>query len=413
MTRTQRKVFLFLAGACLPLIGSAAELETQSEFVPTSNLVLEQEAKSVNFQVVLNLLCFGRNLRGVANPLDPDGTLTFNGTIKWQGQDRVFKIIFPGGAFFNGSLSNSNTSVVPVSNIQGTSSIDFVNLDGRKLIRATLGNLTVPAPAASGALSEVPTWQSYSVSQQVPVERGEYYGRNGDLSATIKEEPAAGTQLLVTITAPGEEGWCGGYHSPLMLFFDKKLPSFTGESRFPLDAYYRQTFAWVEPNAPGYFLAVDRNNDGSLNDGEELFGSIGKPDGFKKLAVEDKNRDGVIDAKDPIFSKLLLWNDKNGDGNSQPAEIIKLAAKRVTSISLDYNENEIRTYDSGAQFRQTSKFTFLDSEGKARKGKVIDVWFESRGKLEVAEQPVQKAGPTPFDLPLPPHLYRGPASLSN
>lgn len=59
------------------------------------------------------------------------------------------------------------------------------------------------------------------------------------------------------------------------------------------------------------FLALDRNGDGLINSGKELFGDQhGAPDGFAELSRFDSNGDGVINQQDPIYQDLrLLFQD--------------------------------------------------------------------------------------------------------
>ena len=54
------------------------------------------------------------------------------------------------------------------------------------------------------------------------------------------------------------------------------------------------------------FLAIDKNEDGKINDGNELFGTK-SGDGFKDLAEHDSDKNGWIDENDDIFSKLKVW----------------------------------------------------------------------------------------------------------
>ena len=61
------------------------------------------------------------------------------------------------------------------------------------------------------------------------------------------------------------------------------------------------------------FLALDKNGDGKINDGNELFGTK-SGDGFKDLAVHDADKNGWIDENDDIFSNLKVWM-KDEEGN--------------------------------------------------------------------------------------------------
>lgn len=65
--------------------------------------------------------------------------------------------------------------------------------------------------------------------------------------------------------------------------------------------------------APGSgFIALDRNGDGRINDGRELFGAL-SGNGFADLAQHDDDGNGWIDQNDAVFDRLLVWT-RDGDG---------------------------------------------------------------------------------------------------
>ena len=77
------------------------------------------------------------------------------------------------------------------------------------------------------------------------------------------------------------------------------------------------------------FLALDKNNDGCINDGNELFGAK-SGDGFADLSAYDEDQNGWIDENDHIWSKLKIWCI---NGNGEP-ELYGLTEKGVGAICL-------------------------------------------------------------------------------
>ena len=108
--------------------------------------------------------------------------------------------------------------------------------------------------------------------------------------------------------------------------------------------------AWSQAGSSNGFLALDRNGNGKIDDGSELFGDhtaqpkSDDPNGFIALAEFDKpsgggNGDGIIDAKDAVWPNLRVWIDTNHDGISQPDELHKLSEFKIESIDLKYRES--------------------------------------------------------------------------
>ncbi len=137
--------------------------------------------------------------------------------------------------------------------------------------------------------------------------------------------------------------------------------------------------AWTA-NGNNAFLVLDRNGNGVINSGAELFGNFtpqpasDHPNGFLALAQYDSNGDGVIDAQDPIYSRLRLWVDANHDGISQPGELHTLPEMGVFSISLNYSLST-RTDEFGNVFRYKAKIN-QGLNGNSDVGKkAYDVFF--------------------------------------
>lgn len=90
------------------------------------------------------------------------------------------------------------------------------------------------------------------------------------------------------------------------------------------------------------FLAIDRNQNGVIDDGTELFGDQnGAVNGFEELRKLDSNRDGVIDRQDAAFDSLVLFRD-NGNGITEPGELVFLAEEGIAELSLRYRNVDER-----------------------------------------------------------------------
>jgi len=176
----------------------------------------------------------------------------------------------------------------------------------------------------------------------------------------------------------GDGGWDGGVGAaggvtipcdPLLIDLNGdgiQTTSLTSGTFFDYDGNgFAERMGWA--SSDDGILVLDRNNDGIINDGSELFGdqtllSTGKraANGFQALADLDSNADGKIDVNDISYSQLRIWQDTDSDGYSQESELFTLEDVGISSINLTATAANIIDANGNTQ---TLAGTFTKTDG--------------------------------------------------
>ncbi|MDB6010978.1 MAG: hypothetical protein JWL65_3228, partial [Gammaproteobacteria bacterium] len=237
--------------------------------------------------------------------------------------------------------------------------VGAVLTDGTNTFTATAGLTT----------ADVTNWNTGCLSITPPTD---FYGTIPLTVRATSTAPSNGSTASATqaITVTVEQG---SYTSPLVIDLTGQGIqtvglSMTGGTFDLLDTGRAIHSGWIASG--NAFLAVDTNGNGTIDNRSELFGGE-QGQGFAELAKFDTNRDGVINAADQDFGKLLIWQDLNGDHRSEPGELMSLSQAGIDSISLhDTVEPQLQ---NGNRILERSVVTM----GDGRTLQMADVYFET------------------------------------
>ena len=166
---------------------------------------------------------------------------------------------------------------------------------------------------------------------------------------------------------------------PLVLSFDGGPVEYLADDAHGFDVNGDASVVTDWPTARTPWLALDRDGNGRIGDGSELFGSMTvlssgerASDGFAALRELDADGDGHIAPADPGFSRLLVWTDRDGDRRSTPDGLVPASAFGLLSIDLD---DTIEPYCDARGNCEVARaaFRYLDAAGVERTGAIVDV----------------------------------------
>lgn len=199
-----------------------------------------------------------------------------------------------------------------------------------------------------------------------------YEEQHTQFSAQGKVTTADGTQIAFDLnlqmsrtfasqfSAERTQGWV--MKDPLTVNFGGTPAELTLQKyQFDIDA--DGTTDQISFAAPGSgFIALDKNGDGLINDGSELFGAQ-TGDGFAELAAYDEDGNGWIDENDAIFSKLQVWQkDANGLDSLQGLLALNIGAISLANVATPFDHKDSSNTLQG-QVKNSGIFLYEDGRG--------------------------------------------------
>lgn len=183
------------------------------------------------------------------------------------------------------------------------------------------------------------------------------------------------------------DGGNARHKTPILLDLDRNQFHLSGGPvNFDIDADGEtEAIAWTSAGELDGFLYLDRNGNGVVDDGSELFGNATllasgevAQNGYQALVEFDLLErggveDGVMNALDLVFANLRVWVDINADGICELHETLSMAEAGVLAIELEYIESP-RTDQYGNEFRYIAR-GWSDVNGGAKQLWTTDVFF--------------------------------------
>ena len=183
---------------------------------------------------------------------------------------------------------------------------------------------------------------------------------------------------------PSDSGVGSSSVTPLVLAFRGEAVQFNTAVAASFDLTGTMSVVTDWPTSTTPWLALDRNGNGKIDDGGELFGSAtllpsGEPasNGFVALRELDSNQDGRVDGSDAEWGRLLVWSDVNSDRVATANELSAAGARELVAIDLGYTVDR-RCDTRGNCEVERAGFRYRDGRGHELQGAVVDVHLRLR-----------------------------------
>jgi len=174
----------------------------------------------------------------------------------------------------------------------------------------------------------------------------------------------------------------GSFIDPLVINFNGDLPQLS-QTTFNFDIDNDGESDQISKLQQGNgFLALDRNKNGSIDAGSELFGTL-LGDGFKELSAFDLDKNLWIDENDPILDSLRIWVN-----NDNESKLLALGELGIGAIYLGNVDTDFRYKDTNRDLGELkSSGLFLHENGEAGIISQVDFAKEQKGEKVALETP--------------------------
>lgn len=239
------------------------------------------------------------------------------------------------------------------------------------------GGKVIAVSSGVGGAAVRPTWKQVVVTSSFHTEM-EYTAFQSQ--GCVKTQD--GREISFNVEVEMSRAFCQKYDSifmqdvpqtcdPLVLNFEGNIGK-VSDQKFLFDLNADGTGEEISFTGQGSgFLALDKNKDGEINDGSELFGTK-SGDGFKDLAEYDEDGNGWIDENDAIFDDLSIWT-LNEEGEQVQISLKKadVGAIYLSKASTEFSLKNEETHETNGVIRNTG--VFLKESGGAGTVQHIDL----------------------------------------